>query len=104
MRSTRDASVYVSTMLHCVRVVCDFAGDAAFSQESFYKGKTLTVIQGREPGGAGDIRARVVSPFLQKYIPGNPTILFEYMPGGGGRKAANHIAKVASPDGMTIAH
>src|SRR5262245_35446883 len=104
MRSTRDASGHLSTMLLCVMVLCHFAGDAAFSQEPAYKGKTLTIIQGREPGGSGDMRARVVAPFLHKYIPGNPTVLFEYMPGGGGRKAANHIAKVASPDGMTIAH
>ena len=41
-------------------------------------------------------------PFLQKYIPGNPTIVSEYMPGGGSRKAANHIFKSAQPDGLTI--
>jgi hypothetical protein len=28
---------------------------------------------------------------LAKHIPGNPTILFQYMPRGGGRKTANHL-------------
>jgi len=41
-------------------------------------------------------------PFLQKYIPGNPTIVLQSMPGAGGRKAANHMYQVASPDGLTI--
>ena len=73
-----------------------------FSQELFYKGKTITMIQGREPGGTGDMRVRAMIPFLQKYIPGNPTIISEYMPGGGGRKATNYIFKGARPEGLTI--
>ena len=72
------------------------------AQEPFYKGKTITIIHGRSAGGAGDFRARAVAPFLQKYIPGNPTIVHEYMDGGGGRKAANHIFNAARPDGLTI--
>jgi tripartite-type tricarboxylate transporter receptor subunit TctC len=74
----------------------------AFAQTPFYEGKTLTIIQGRDPGGTGDIRARTIVPFLQKYIPGNPNVVMEYMPGGGSRKAANHLFKSANPDGVTI--
>jgi tripartite-type tricarboxylate transporter receptor subunit TctC len=73
-----------------------------FSQESFYKGKTITIIQGRQPGGTGDMRVRAVVPFLRKYIPGEPTIISEPMAGGGGRKAANYIYGSAKPDGLTI--
>jgi len=75
---------------------------AGFAQAPFYQGKTITVVQGREPGGTGDLRARAVTQFLQKYIPGNPTILHEYMGGGGGLRAANHIYAAARPDGLTI--
>jgi tripartite-type tricarboxylate transporter receptor subunit TctC len=75
---------------------------ALFSQSEFYKGKTVTIVQGRDPGGTGDLRVRALIPFLQKYIPGNPTIINEFMPGGGGRKAANHVFKSARPDGLTI--
>ena len=57
------------------------------AQSSFYQGKTLIIIQGRDPGGTGDVRARTLVPFLQKHIPGNPNIVMEYMPGGGSRKA-----------------
>ena len=75
---------------------------ASYSQTPFYQGKTLTVIQGREPGGTGDMRIRSLFPFLKKYIPGQPNIVTEYMPGGGGRKTTNHIYRGVKPDGLTI--
>src|ERR1700752_646571 len=73
-----------------------------FSQSDFFKGKTITIIQGRDPGGTGDMRVRAMIPFLQKYIPGNPSIVSEYMAGGGGRKAANQVYRSPSPDGLMI--
>ena len=74
----------------------------AFSQAPFYHDKTITIVQGREPGALGDNRVRALVPFLKKYIPGNPAIVSEFMPGGGGRKGTNHIYRVARPDGLTI--
>src|SRR5262245_44587366 len=77
---------------------------SGWAQTPFYQGKTITVVQGRDPGDAGDMRVKAVIPLMQKHIPGNPTIISEYMPGGGGRKAANHLFRVAKPDGLTIAN
>ena len=54
-----------------------------WSQSPFYQGKTIRIIHGRNAGGSGDLRVRAMVPFLQKYIPGNPTIIHEFMPGGG---------------------
>jgi tripartite-type tricarboxylate transporter receptor subunit TctC len=82
-------------------LVCLLSGQV-FAQTPFYQGKTITVIQGREPGGTGDMRAKAVTQFLQKYIPGNPTIIHEYMGGGGGLRAANHLFTSARADGLTI--
>src|SRR3989304_7351489 len=76
----------------------------ALSQAPYYQGKTITIIQGRSPGGAGDMRVRAVIPLLQKHIPGKPTIVSEYISGGGGRKAANHMYKGARPDGARMAN
>jgi tripartite-type tricarboxylate transporter receptor subunit TctC len=73
-----------------------------FAQAPFYEGKTITVIQARAAGGTGDMRVRAQTTFLRKYIPGNPIIVHEFMEGGGGRKAANHIYRTARPDGLTI--
>lgn len=77
------------------------AGDAP-AQAPFYEGKTITILQARAAGGTGDMRVRAQGPFLRKHIPGNPTIVYEFMEGGGGRKAANHIFRTARPDGLTI--
>jgi tripartite-type tricarboxylate transporter receptor subunit TctC len=74
----------------------------ASAEAPFYQGKTLTILQGTAPGGSSDMLTRAMISFLQKHIPGNPTIVSEYMPGGGGVKAANHIFKNARPDGLTI--
>ena len=79
-----------------------FSSSSAFSQTSFYQGKTISIIHGRAPGGSGDLRVRAVIPFLQKYIPGNPSFVHEYMDGGGGRKAANYIFSQARADGLII--
>jgi tripartite-type tricarboxylate transporter receptor subunit TctC len=78
--------------------------DMTLAQASFYKEKTITFIQAREPGGSGDLRVRAILPALAKHIPGNPTIVMQFMPGFGGRKAANHLYKIARPDGLTIAN
>ena len=75
---------------------------AVDAQAPFFQGKTVIIIQGRDPGGSGDLRTKALVPFLQKYIPGNPTVIMEYMPGAGGRMAANHLFRTAKPDGLTI--
>jgi len=49
------------------------------------------------------MRIKSLTHFIKKYVPGEPTIVTEYMPGAGGRKAANYIYRVARPDGLTIA-
>jgi len=78
-----------------------FSG-VAFAQTSFFQGKTVTILESSAPGGVGSMRTKAVVPFLQKYIPGNPTIVIQYMDGGGGRKAANHLYQSVRPDGLTI--
>jgi len=76
--------------------------DHVLAQVPFYQGKTITVISGQEPGGTGDLRLKALLPYLKKHIPGQPNIVPEYMPGGGGRKAANYIYRTARADGLTI--
>jgi tripartite-type tricarboxylate transporter receptor subunit TctC len=85
-----------------VSVLCLFFGDSSRAQTPFYQDKTITVILGGPPAGSADLRTRAVINVLRKHIPGNPTIVMQYMGSGGGRQAANHVFKVAKPDGLTI--
>jgi tripartite-type tricarboxylate transporter receptor subunit TctC len=77
-------------------------GGVAWSQPDFYAGKTVLMVIATDPGGSGDLRTKAILPLLRKYLPGNPSIVVQYMPGAGGQKAANHIYKVVRPDGLTI--
>src|SRR6266850_750536 len=79
-----------------------FMDGVAFPQTSFFQGKTVTILESSAPGGVGSMRTKAVVPFLQKYTPGNPTVVMQYMDGGGGRKAANHLYKSVRRDGLTI--
>jgi len=72
------------------------------AQGDFYKGKTIKLLAATQAGGTSDMRIRAILPFLEKYIPGNPTFVVEYMPGGRDRKAANYLYNTARPDGLTI--
>jgi tripartite-type tricarboxylate transporter receptor subunit TctC len=74
----------------------------AYSQDDFYAGKTVTLIATTSPGGTGDLRVKAMMPFLKKHIPGNPTVVIQYMDGGGGRKGANHLFNSVKRDGLTI--
>jgi tripartite-type tricarboxylate transporter receptor subunit TctC len=76
----------------------------AHSAAPFYEGKTIRIIVGTSPGGGYDTYTRLIARHFSKYIPGNPTMIVENMPGAGGLVAANHLFKVVKPDGLTIGH
>lgn len=75
----------------------------ADAQNTFYQGKTITLIVGSGAGTAYDMYARLLGNHVAKYIPGNPGILVQNMPAAGGLVAANYVYGVAKPDGLTIA-
>jgi len=77
-------------------------GFAASTDGDFYRSKVIRIIVGFSPGGGFDTFARTLSRHMGKYVPGNPTIIVENMTGAGSLIAANHIYKVAKPDGLTI--
>lgn len=69
----------------------------------FYKGKQLRLVIGYTPGGGYDIYGRVTAEFLGRFIPGNPTIVPQNMPGAGSLVAARYIYGVAPKDGSVLA-
>lgn len=80
------------------------AANATPAQEPFYKGKSLRVIVGTSAGGGFDTYTRTIARHLGKHVPGQPTVQVENMPGAGHLIGANHMYKVAKPDGLTIGH
>ena len=70
--------------------------------DDFFRGKTIRIVVGASAGGGFDVYARAIARHMGKHIPGNPQLLVENMPGAGHRIAANHLYKVARPDGLTI--
>jgi tripartite-type tricarboxylate transporter receptor subunit TctC len=92
----------VFTALMAFMISFDLATVTFAQSVPYFQGKTIMLIQGREPGGTGALRTQAVIPFLRKYIPGEPIIVTQFMPGGGGRKATNYIFRNAKPDGLTI--
>jgi tripartite-type tricarboxylate transporter receptor subunit TctC len=84
-----------------VGIFCASDGRAA---EDFYRGKSMRIVVGFSAGGGFDTYARVIARHLSKHIPGQPGIVVENMTGAGSLIAANHVFKVAKPDGLTIGH
>src|SRR6266511_3937271 len=78
------------------------APSAAQSVAEFYKGKTIAILMGTQPGGSYDLYGRVIGEHLSRYIPGNPTIIMEHMPGAGGVVAGNHLYGPGPQDGTKV--
>src|ERR687898_1916623 len=72
------------------------------SAQDFYQGKTVRLIVGFAAGGGFDTYSRTIARHLGKHIPGSPSIVVENMTGAGSIVAANHVYRVAKPDGLTI--
>jgi tripartite-type tricarboxylate transporter receptor subunit TctC len=76
--------------------------EPARSQDNFFSGKTVRIVVGSSPGGGYDYWARLLARHLSKYIPGNPEVVVQNMPGGGSLVATNYVYSVAKPDGLTL--
>src|SRR4029079_16888241 len=73
---------------------------AAQSGADFFKGKTVTYIVSTAPGGGYDLYGRLVSEYMQRYLPGS-TFVVKNIPGAGHMIGANTIY-ASKADGLTI--
>ncbi len=74
--------------------------------EEFYNGRDVKIVIGAGLGGSYGLYSQLAAKYIGKYIPGNPTVVVESMPGAGGLKALNYTYDAAPKDGsvLTIAH
>ncbi|MGH7833831.1 MAG: hypothetical protein ACREQK_09325, partial [Candidatus Binatia bacterium] len=92
----------IALLAAALGIACAAFPREALSQAPYFQDKTITILRGGSPGGSGDMQAKSLIPFLKKYIPGNPTIIIQNMPGAAGMKAVNYAYATARPDGLTI--
>lgn len=74
----------------------------AWAADDFYKSKQISFILSSAVGGSYDHNARLVARHWTRYIPGEPSVVVQNMPGAGGIRAANWLYNVAPKDGLTV--
>jgi hypothetical protein len=75
---------------------------ASSAEPVSFEGKSIKLIIPSTTGGGTDIAARLIGRFLTQHLPGNPTIVAQNMPGGGGVTSLNYLSQQAKPDGLTM--
>ena len=89
-----------------ILIATAFMATPAIAQDSiadFYRGKTVTIAAGSSAGGGLDTYGRLLARHLGKFIPGNPNVIVQNMPGAGSLVAARHLYSVAPKDGTHLA-
>jgi tripartite-type tricarboxylate transporter receptor subunit TctC len=88
----------------CLGVALAFFATGAVADPiaDFYAGKQMTLIVGSDPGGGYDAQARLVARQLGRFIPGNPLVTVQNLPGAGGILATNRVCSTAPQDGTVI--
>jgi tripartite-type tricarboxylate transporter receptor subunit TctC len=74
----------------------------AAAQESFYRGKTVTLVVGYSAGGGYDQYARLLARHFGRHIPGNPTVIVQNMPGAASMTSVRYLDANAPKDGTVI--
>jgi tripartite-type tricarboxylate transporter receptor subunit TctC len=78
------------------------APSAAQDPAAFYRGKTMRIVVGFSSGGGYDVYARVLARHIGRYIPGNPVVVVQNMPGAASLKSVQFLTTGAPTDGTLI--
>ena len=68
----------------------------------FYKGKTVSITVSGSAGASFGLYCRLVAKHWKNHIPGNPNVICQFRPGGGGTKGAAWVYNKAKKDGTDI--
>ena len=100
----RHRTACAGVVVVLLSALAPFVAYAQESVEQFYKGKQINLVIGTSPGGGYDTYGRLVARRLGNYIPGNPTMVPQNMPGAGGIKVMNYLYNVAARDGTVLGY
>lgn len=98
MKPAAVFSIAISSLAALMTVDSAAADDVS----SFYQGRQMRMIIFASAGGGYDSYARLLDRHIIKHIPGSPSIVATNMPGAGGIKAINYVAKSAPADGSVL--
>lgn len=99
------ASIVMSVFSHSVDGLAAQTAKTGYDEKAvaeFYRGKTVRIVVGFSAGGGYDQYSRLIGRHLSKYIPGNPAVIVDNMPGVGSIIAANHLYNASTKDGTVI--
>ncbi len=95
----KHATVLTAALAAAVIVAPGASADAV---EDFYKGKQVTWIVSYGAGGSYGTYTQIGARHIGKYLPGNPSVVVQFMPGAGGIKATNYLYNAAAKDGGVL--
>lgn len=98
MTRLRPATFIIVGLFSTGQVATAHANDVA----AFYAGKQVTFVAPTSVGGGFDLYSRLFAETVRKYIPGQPSVIVQNMPGAGGMRAAGYMFNVAPKDGTVI--
>src|SRR5215212_10890693 len=78
--SPRGLELLMRVLMHAIALLTFYivsCGSAARAEADadFYRGRTVSVVVGYEPGSGNDLLTRLVAKFMRERIPGQPTIV-----------------------------
>jgi tripartite-type tricarboxylate transporter receptor subunit TctC len=100
MPSNICAAVRALSVAAAVLALCGTA--SAQDAAEFFRGKTINLIAGFNPGGGADTYARLVARHLGRHVAGNPAVVVRNMQGAGSVIAANYVFNVSPKDGLEV--
>ena len=101
----RKAAFFVAAVCGVQMLATQMFATAAHAQalDEFFRHQPFRIVVGSPPGGAYDLYARAISRHMSRHLPGQPSVIVQNMPGGGGYLAANFLYNNAPKDGSVIA-
>ena len=98
----RSAALWATVAL-VISAVTHYPGRAmAQSPEEFYSGRQIKFVVGSAGGGGYELYSRLLTRYMSRHLPGNPSFVVQMMPGAGGAISANYLYNVASRDGSEM--
>lgn len=103
MKHARHGRSFPLVATNIAAVLAMLTPASADDVAAFYKGRQITYVIQAGAGGYYGLNGRLIANHMGRFIPGNPSLIVQHMPGAGGITAANYTYGVAPKDGTVMA-